>query len=260
MRLKSFKMGCMLLALMLFLCQFGQSEAKVKSQKSEKALKQMWAEPSTKYFYHTAFVQKGRFYPIKDFINVAGMSDSAAQLRSKMIKKKVKFTMSGSGLVIRNQSFRANKTGDYRLNVRTENEWHVFSIRVVERYFKVQADKVAKVVISQDELGARTAMEFTDPSVINEISCKLTQPKYTFVFPKTSRVPLGFGGYYVSLYTSDGRCLDHLAVVDDKIWNAGMVGGKRFVWKSDSHFAKECFEYIDKTYKGALALIPERVW
>ncbi len=44
MRQKSFKMGCMLLVLMLFLGQFEQSEAKAKSPKSEKELKQEWAE------------------------------------------------------------------------------------------------------------------------------------------------------------------------------------------------------------------------
>lgn len=260
MRQKSFKTGCMLLIFMLFLCQFEQLEAKAKSTNFEKTLKQEWAEPSSKYFYQTALVQKGRFYSIKDFIHVAGMSVSAAQLRSKIIKKKVKFTMSGNGLVIRNQSFKANKTGDYRLNVRTKNEWHVFSIHVVERYFKVQADKVARVEISQSELGKRTTMEFTDPNLINEISCKLTQPKYTFVFPKTSQVPVGFGGYYVSLYTAEGNCINRLAVVSNGIWDTKTYMGKRFLWKSDSHFAKECFEYIDITYKEALARIPERLW
>lgn len=259
-RQKSFKMGCMFLVLMMFLCQFEQLEAKERSPKSERALKQEWAEPSSKYFYQTALVQKGHFYSIKDFINVAGTSVSAAQLRSKIVKKKVKFTMSGSGLVIRNQSFKANKTGDYKLNVKTENEWHVFSLHVVDRYFEVQADEVSKVTIAQEEMGKTTTMEFTDSHIINEISGKLSQSKYTFVFPKTHRVPLGFGGYYISLYNAEGNCINRLAVVSDGIWDTEVYMGKRFRWKSDSHFAKECFEFIDKTYKGALALIPERVW
>lgn len=259
-RQKSFRIGCMLLVLTLFFCPFEQVEAKAKNTNSEKALRQEWAEPSSKYFYNTALVQKGRFYSIKDFINVAGMSVSAAQLRSKIVKKKVKFTMSGSGLVIRNQSFKANKTGDYKLNVKTENEWHVFSLHVVERYFEVQADEVSKVTISQEQMGKMTTMEFANSHIVNEISDRLSQSKYTFVFPKTSRVPLGFGGYYVSLYDDEGNCMNRLAVVSDSIWDTETYMGKRFRWKSDSHFAKECFEYIDKTYKEALALVPKRVW
>lgn len=260
MRQRGFKTGCMLLVLMMFFCQFEQLEAKERSPKSERTLKQEWAEPSSKYFYQPASVQKGRFYSIKDFINVAGTSVSAAQLRSKIIKKKVKFTMSGSGLVIRNQSFKANKTGDYKLNVKTEDEWHVFSLHVVDQYFEIQADEVSKVTISQKEMGETTTMEFTDSNIVNEISGKLSQSKYTFVFPKTPKIPVGFGGYYVSLYNAEGSCINHLAVVSDSIWDTEVYMGKRFLWKSDSHFAKECFEFIDKTYKGALSLIPERVW
>ena len=69
---------------------------------------------------------------------------------------------------------------------------------------------------------------------------------------------MGFGGYYVSLYNAEGSCINRLAVVSDSIWDTEVYMGKRFLWKSDSHFAKECFEFIDKTYKGALALIPGR--
>ncbi len=260
MRQKSFKMGCILLVLMLFLGQFEPLEAKAKSPKSEKELKQEWAEPSLRYFYRMVPVQKGCFYSIKDFIKIAGIgSVSAAKLRNK-IKKKDDFTMWGSGLVIRNQSFKANKTGEYKLNVQTENEWHVFSLHVVERNYRVPAGKVAKVAISQKEIGKMTTMEFTDPHVVNDISVRLSQAKFTFAFPKTRQLLVGFGGFYVSLYTSDGNCINRLAVVSDKIWDTEVSGSLRIGWKSNSQYAKEFFDFIEKTYKDARALVPKRVW
>lgn len=265
MRKKSFKAGCVLLILTLFFCQFGQLEVKAKSTKSENVLKQEWAEPSSKYFYQTVPIQKGCFYSIKDFIKIAGISVmagtsfSSAQLLNKIKKKKAKFTMSGSGLIIRNQSFKANRTGEYRLNVKIENEWHVFLLHVVERYYKVQAGEVSRVTISQKEIGKTTTMEFTDPNIVNEISDKLSQAKYTFAFPKTLRLRAGFGGYYVSLYTADGSCINHLAVVMDQIWDTEVAGSMRIGWRSDSHFAKEFVDYIDKAYKEALSRVPGKL-
>ena len=89
------------------------------------------------------------------------------------IKNNGNVACSGKGLKIRKNKFMAKKAGEYKLKIKTENKFHVFSLRVVEPFYQMQLDRVSKILLSQKTLGKTTMMEVTDPNKVNGIKSKL---------------------------------------------------------------------------------------
>ncbi len=246
-------LGCVIVTMLLLVCSSEYVKINAKIKKYEKPLRQEWLGKD-RHTYEFIAIQKEQYYTLQDFLRVYRTKYKSAEELLIQIKNNGNVACSGKGLKIRKHKFMAKKEGEYKLKIKTENKFHVFSLRVVEPFYQMQLDRVSKILLSQKTLGKTTMMEVTDPNKVNGIKSKLMQTKYAFDFTKTLKKRAGFGGYYVALYDTSDHLIQHFSITSNTISEYGAM------WMSDSDFASECFDQIDNVYKDALALVPKRVW
>lgn len=231
--------GCMLVVIVMACCYSKQAEAKIKT----KIIPTKFTTP----------IQKGKSYRMDELLKtVETLSFDAKNLRKK-IKKGKKISLSGKGLTIKKRTFKAKKEGNYKLKVKTKDKCYVIPLRAVNKVYKIQQSKIAKITISYQYMGPMTTIE-VDQNMIHQIVKKINGVKYSFALPKTLRRPIGYIGYYVDLYASDGSLIKKLMIGDGSLIKESIVGiYTEISWKSDSHHAKDCFDYIKKVYNDGLS-------
>lgn len=239
-------------SMLLLFCSPGYVVVNAKTKNHEKLLRQELMVKD-RYIYGAVTVQKGKYYTLRDFLKVCGTKYNSAGELLKQIKNNSDIVCSGKGLKIKNDKFMAKNTGEYKLKIRTGDEFHIFSLRVVEPYYPMQPDRVSKILISQKTLGKTTEVEITDPDRINGVKSELMQTKYAFDFTESMKRRVGFGGYYVALYDAGGHLLQQFSLTSDTLGESGAM------WKSGSESGGKCFGQIDQMYKEAVSLVPEKL-
>lgn len=260
MKTKKLTAGCIVLAMAVLLsfCPSGPAAAKENKKAQQKRLASEWGR---EVFFHTyATILKGKTYTLDEFLKIYEHEKShnpAKKLRSK-IKKGMKASLSGKGLTIKNKTFRAENTGEYQLQVKAENTYHWFRVRVVEENLKVQTDGVAKVLISWNICEApweKAWFEITDPNVIDQFATKLRQAEYTYdcpFYPGSFMIDVG---YSVCFYDSKGERLYSVEMYPDMVVNSAAY------WCTGNlSLAQGCYDYIDMIYKDKVSQMPKRKW
>ena len=209
--------GCVIVALMMSFCHIEQAEAKTR--------------PTYKTI--TIPIQKGKTYQLYAFMKKLEKeyAESAAEhfysIR-RAIKKGKKVTLSGKGLTIKKKTFKAKKTGEYKLKVKIKKKCYVFSFCAVEKIYKLKPSGIAGIKILTRAMGETTTVEVKDREVINQIVNKINQAKYVFNFTESMLMIIGGKDYYVELYASDGSPPKVLGLLYNKIQINNIC------WTSDS--------------------------
>lgn len=248
------------LVIALFLCHFGEIEAKKKQ--NEKTLKQECAKKTEEFSYETLTIEKGKTYTLKemlkpfwDFYDLDEKLYKGSKImisgKGLLIKKK---PISGKKALVKKKTIRADETGNYWLKVKAKDSFHLFRVKAVEKYFNVMESEVAKITITEYRMGDVIRIEITDPYQIRQIVSKLVKSRYVFTCPVFgSRVHSG--DYQLGLYSADGRCIEGVTMLPNGI--------EDYYWvriAEDSSSAQECYDYIYKLYKEMLSQIPKRSW
>lgn len=260
MQQRGVKLASVILILTLILCYSGQAEAKQKQ--NEKPLKQEWAKKTEEFSYETLTIEKGKTYTLKEMLKPFWdyydlyeklYKGSKIKMSGKglLIKKK---PISGKKALIKKKTIRADETGNFCLKVKAKDSFHLFRVKVVEKYFNVMESEVAKITVTKYRMGDVSRIEITDPFQIQQIVSKLVKSRYVFTCPVLgSRVHSG--EYQLGLYSVDGRCIEGVTMLPDGIEN--------YYWvriAEDTSGAQECYDYIYKLYKDMLSQIPKRSW
>lgn len=94
-------------------------------------------------------------------------------------------------------------------------------------------------------------IENTD--TINKIMDEINRARYSFDAEYSVTTISGFDGYWVDLYSEDGRLLEWIGLCPDIIIQS------RAFWRGDPFATKQCFDYINSVYNEAFSQLPEQV-
>lgn len=264
MQQRGIMLASVILIFALIFCHSEQAEAKKKV--IEKPLKQEWSKRTEEFSYETVTIVKGRTYTLKELIKPVSQYKSILYDLDEKLNKGYKITISGKELLInkkaisgkkplvKKKTLRADETGEYWLKVKLKDSFHLFRVKVVEKYFNVAESEVAKIVVSDYVMGESAYLEITDPFCINQIVSKLVNARYVFVSPrvgslcKTSR-------YSVGLYRGDGAYIAGFEILPDQVAGSWCLRNAENVSE-----ARECYDYIIKLFHDTLLQIPKRSW
>lgn len=230
MKFKRMLVGCLLIAVIISLCPLGEVQAETNPL--------------------VIAVEKGKTYRLNGFLKKLikfGRVSDAKEIGSKIkkLKKGKGVVLSGKGLTIKKQNFKAKKPGKYKLKLKINKKSYVFSLLAVEKFYQLEQEKITRVVISTKVMGQTTSAEVKDRETIDQIVNKINQAKYSFDFAKSMRPRVGFAGHYVSFYAGDGTLLKEVAMAGNEVRE-----DKWTCWKAASD---ECYNYVKSVYNNILS-------
>lgn len=230
MKFKRMLVGCLLIAVIISLCPLGEVQAETNPL--------------------VIAVEKGKTYRLNGFLKKLikfGRVSDAKEIGSKIkkLKKGKGVVLSGKGLTIKKQNFKAKKPGKYKLKLKINKKSYVFSLLAVEKFYQLEQEKITRVVISTKVMGQTTSAEVKDRETIDQIVNKINQAKYSFDFAESMRIRIGFAGYYVSFYAGDGSLVKKFEMGEN-----GVREDKGTYWKAAS---EECYNYVGSVYNSILS-------
>ncbi len=255
---------CIALIFIFTFCQSEQTAAKKKM--IEIPLKQEWANKTKEFSYETVTIETGKTYTLKELIKPFCNYASIVYDLDEKLNKGSKISISGKGLLvkkkkisgkrplIKKKAIRANDAGDYWLEVKVKDSFHLFRVKAVNKYFNVSENEVTKIIISDYEMGEYTHLEITDPLHVNQIVSKLVNSRYAFVSPRVGSL-CATSRYSVGLYGDEGAYIAGFEILPDQV--AGSWCLRRAENVSE---ARVCYDYIIKLFHDTLSQIPKRFW
>ncbi len=245
--MKRFAAIYMIFMMIMSLLCFQQSEAKIKNIQYKET------KVEEKIVRNTMFtgvsISKGKYYSLKRFVSVLKNINNSKRYDvsyvSSDMKEDKKAILSGKGLTIREQSFKAVKTGTFRLKVKVNGNSHIFPLWVVEPYYKMDFLNVGKISLKKYVMWESTMVFIEDTDVINKIMHEINRARYSFDVECSLRSNVECDDYFVSLYSKDGRILESIMLCPHKIVRS------RSTWTADISATKECFDYISAAYNDA---------
>ena len=101
-----------------------------------------------------------------------------------------------------------------------------------------------------------TQIEIKDRKVINQYVQKANLSNYAFSYAKTLKIPVGFAGYVVELYDSDGKCIQKCELATDALTDVTVYNTKNtkkwksnyITWKSKA-YAGEFYKYVEALFQ-----------
>ena len=245
--MKRFAAIYMIFMMIMSLLCFQQSEAKIKNIQYKET------KVEEKIVRNTMFtgvsIRKGKYYSLKRFVSVLKNINNSKRYDvsyvSSDMKEDKKAILSGKGLTIREQSFKAVKTGTFRLKVKVNGNSHIFPLWVVEPYYKMDFLNVGKISLKKYVMWESTMVFIEDTDVINKIMHEINRARYSFDVECSLRSNVECDDYFVSLYSKDGRILESIMLCPHKIVRS------RSTWTADISATKECFDYISAAYNDA---------
>lgn len=249
---KRFAAIYMIFMMIMSLLCFRQAEAKIKNIQYKET------KVEEKILRNTMFtcvsISKGKYYSLKRFVSILKNSKRYdVSCVSSDMKEDKEPTLSGKGLTIRKQSFKAVKTGTFRLKIKVNGSSYVFPLRVVEPYYQMDFQDVGKISLKKYVMWKSTTVFVEDADVIYKIMHEINRARYSFDVEYSLRSPVGCDEYFVSLYSRDGRILESIVLCPHEIMKT------RSVWVADSSTTKECFDYINAIYNDDFSKLPEQI-
>lgn len=250
--LKRYIVSCML----LYLCLSFAIPIELKAATNEIDYKEKKIDGKVvrKITFSSVSISKGKYYSLKRFVSILKYSrhHDVSCVRSDM-KEDTKATLSGKGLTIRKKSFKAVKTGIFQLKIKVNGSSYVFPLRVVEPYYQMNVQDVSKISLEKPVMGRSTTVIIENTDTINKIMDEINRARYSFDAEYSVTTISGFDGYWVDLYSEDGRLLEWIGLCPDIIIQS------RAFWRGDPFATKQCFDYINSVYKEAFSQLPEQV-
>ena len=245
--MKRFAAIYMIFMMIMSLLCFQQSEAKIKNIQYKET------KVEEKIVRNTMFtgvsISKGKYYSLKRFVSILKNINNSKRYDvsyvSSDMKEDKKAILSGKGLTIREQSFKAVKTGTFRLKVKVNGNSHIFPLWVVEPYYKMDFQNVGKISLKKYVMWESTMVFIEDTDVINKIMNEINRARYSFDVECSLQSNVECDDYFVSLYSKDGRRLESIMLCPHKIVRS------RSTWTADISATKECFDYISAAYNDA---------
>lgn len=245
------KRRCMAGCIILFLCLGFVAPIELKAEKSDFHYKETKIDKRIlkNNLFTRVSISKGKYYSLKRFVSILKNSNNSKHYDvsyvSSDMKEDKKAILSGKGLTIRKQSFKAVKTGTFRLKVKVNGNSYIFPLWVVEPYYKMDFQNVGKISLKKYVMWESTMAFIEDTDVINKIMHEINRARYSFDVECSLRSNVECDDYFVSLYSKDGRILESIMLCPHKIVRS------RSTWTADISAAKECFDYISAVYNDA---------
>ncbi len=229
-------------------------ELKAETNKTYNKEKKIEGNLVRKTTFTSVSISKGKYYSLKRFIGFLKNSSrhDVSDISSDM-KKDTKAILSGKGLTVRKNSFKAVKTGTFQLKIKVNGSSYVIPLRVVEPYYQMNFQEVRKISIKKYVMWKSTKVFIEDMNKINRIMYEINRARYSFDVHYSLLNPLGCDDFFISLYSEDGRTLESIVLCPHKIVKS------RATWMADSSTTKECFDYISAVYNDAFSKLPEHV-
>ncbi len=248
---RKYIVSCMLLYLCLCFVIPIELKAKNNIKYMEKKIDGTFVR---KIAFSSVSISKGKYYSLKRFVSILKYSKhhDVSCVRSDM-KEDKKAVLSGKGLTIRKNSFKAAKTGIAQLNIKINGSSYVFPLRVAEPYYQMNFHDVSKISLTKPVMGKSTTVFIEKTDTIKRIMEEINRARYSFDVEYSVTIISGFDGYWVGLYSEDGRLLEYIGLCTD------MIIKSRAYWTADRSATAECFDYMNSVYNEVFSQLPEHV-
>ena len=242
----------MVSGIMLYLCFAFVLPLELKAENNKE--KKIEGNLVRKTTFTSVSISKGKYYSLKRFIGFLKNSSrhDVSDISSDM-KKDTKAILSGKGLTVRKNSFKAVKTGTFQLKIKVNGSSYVIPLRVVEPYYQMDFQDVGQISIKKYVMWKSTKIFIKDTNTISKITDEINRARYSFDVEFSLHNHAACDDFFISLYSEDGRTLESIVLCPHKIMEY------RASWGADPSTTKECFDYISAVYNDAFSQLPEHV-